>query len=61
MGFGTLVELIGDPGIGKSRLAEELREQCTDMVNITARCEQYESSTPYHAFRPLLRSVLEVD
>jgi class 3 adenylate cyclase/tetratricopeptide (TPR) repeat protein len=61
MGFGTLVELVGDPGIGKSRLADELREQCTDMVNITARCEQYESSTPYFAFRPLLRSVLDVE
>jgi class 3 adenylate cyclase/tetratricopeptide (TPR) repeat protein len=47
MGFGTMVELVG--------------EQCTDMVNITARCEQYESSTPYFAFRPLLRSVLDVE
>jgi class 3 adenylate cyclase/tetratricopeptide (TPR) repeat protein len=61
MGFGSLVELIGDPGIGKSRLADELREQCADMTILTARCEQYDSSTPYHPFRPLLRSLLDVE
>src|SRR5262249_62354093 len=61
MGFGTLVELIGEPGIGKSRLAEELRENCADMEQITLRCEQYESSTAYHPFRPFLRSVLDVE
>ncbi|MBD0330162.1 MAG: tetratricopeptide repeat protein [Thermoleophilia bacterium] len=61
MGFGTMVELIGEPGIGKSRLAEELREQCTDMATIAARCEQYEASTAYHPFRPLLRSLLRVE
>ena len=59
-GYGTLVELIGEPGIGKSRLAEELQEQCGDMVKVGARCEQYESGTPYHPFRPLLRSLLDV-
>ena len=26
-GFGSLVELVGDPGIGKSRLVEELHAQ----------------------------------
>ncbi|HEX6788653.1 MAG TPA: adenylate/guanylate cyclase domain-containing protein, partial [Gaiellaceae bacterium] len=61
MGFGTLVELIGEPGIGKSRLADELRETCADMQQLTLRCEQYESSTPYHPFRPFLRSLLEVE
>jgi class 3 adenylate cyclase/tetratricopeptide (TPR) repeat protein len=61
MGFGTLVELIGEPGIGKSRLADELRENCGDMQQITLRCEQYESSTAYHPFRSFLRSVLDVE
>ena len=61
MGFGTLVELVGDPGIGKSRLADELRENCADMQYITMRCEQYEASTPYYPFRPFLRSLLDVE
>ena len=61
MGFGTLVELIGEPGIGKSRLSEELRDQCDDMRTLTARCGQYEASTPYHPFAPLLRSLLDVE
>ena len=60
MGFGTMVELIGEPGIGKSRLAEELRDNCADMQQITLRCQQYESSTAYHPFRPFLRSLLDV-
>jgi class 3 adenylate cyclase/tetratricopeptide (TPR) repeat protein len=61
MGFGTMVELIGEPGIGKSRLADELRDNCADMEQITLRCQQYESSTAYHPFRPLLRSLLDVE
>jgi class 3 adenylate cyclase/tetratricopeptide (TPR) repeat protein len=61
MGFGTMVELIGDPGIGKSRLAEELRDNCADMQQITLRCDQYESATAYHPFRPFLRSLLGVE
>ena len=61
MGFGTLVELIGEPGIGKSRLAEELETKCADMGKVQARCDQYEASTPYHAFRPVIRSLLDVE
>jgi hypothetical protein len=61
MGFGTLVELVGEPGIGKSRLAQELRENCADMQQISLRCAQYEASTPYYPFRPFLRSLLDVE
>ncbi|MFO7570974.1 MAG: tetratricopeptide repeat protein [Gaiellaceae bacterium] len=61
MGFGTFVELVGEPGIGKSRLAEELRDNCADMRQISLRCEQYETSTPYFPFRPFLRSLLDVE
>jgi predicted ATPase/class 3 adenylate cyclase len=60
-GFGSFVELIGDPGIGKSRLTQELEEQCSDMQQIGTACEQYESSTPYYPFRSLLRSLLAVE
>jgi class 3 adenylate cyclase/tetratricopeptide (TPR) repeat protein len=61
LGFGSLVELVGEPGLGKSRLTEELRSYCEDMPMLTTSCVQYESTTPYHAFRPLLRSILGVE
>ena len=60
MGFGNLVELIGEPGMGKSRLVEELQAQAPDLLAVTTACAQYEASTPYFAFRGLLRSLLEL-
>src|SRR3954454_6683529 len=60
MGFGNMVELIGEPGMGKSRLVEELQAQAPDLLPVNASCAQYEASTPYYAFRGLLRSVLEL-
>ena len=61
MGFGTFVELIGEAGIGKSRLAEELEAKCADMGKVQTRCDQYEASTPYHAFRPVISSLLDIE
>jgi tetratricopeptide (TPR) repeat protein len=58
---GVTVELIGEPGIGKSRLVEELVQEASgDMVVASAACELYESSTPYFAFRHLLRDFLGI-
>lgn len=59
-GDGRLVELVGDAGSGKSRLVEELRGVAADMTQLTANCEQYESSTPDFLFWVLLRQVLSL-
>ncbi|MEX2646888.1 MAG: AAA family ATPase [Gaiellaceae bacterium] len=59
-GFGTVVELIGEAGIGKSRVIEEIRSQAEGMVLLTTACEQYEASTAYFSFRQLLRDLLAV-
>jgi class 3 adenylate cyclase/tetratricopeptide (TPR) repeat protein len=50
-----LVELVGEPGIGKSRLVEELKRQALGFTQLVARCDPYASSTPYFVFRSLLR------
>jgi class 3 adenylate cyclase/tetratricopeptide (TPR) repeat protein len=60
MGFGNMVELIGEPGLGKSRLVEELQARAPDLRALAAVCEQYEASTPYFAFRGLLRGLLDL-
>jgi class 3 adenylate cyclase/tetratricopeptide (TPR) repeat protein len=61
LGFGSLVELVGEPGLGKSRLTEELRSYCEDMPMVTSSCQQYEATTPYFPFRPLMRRLLSVE
>ncbi|MEX0682882.1 MAG: adenylate/guanylate cyclase domain-containing protein [Dehalococcoidia bacterium] len=60
-GHGRVLELIGDAGIGKSRLLEELRRQRPDLRYVNAACEQYESSTAYFSFRALIRRLLDID
>ncbi|MHB8515114.1 MAG: adenylate/guanylate cyclase domain-containing protein [Dehalococcoidia bacterium] len=56
-----LIEVVGDPGIGKSRLVRELRARCEEVAYFEAVCEQYESSTAYLAFARLLRATLGID
>ncbi len=56
-GTGVVVDLVGEPGIGKSRLVEELRRRSDGLRVLQATCEEYESSTPYHPVRALLHEV----
>ena len=49
------IELIGEPGIGKSRLVEELETAAVGFQVLRARGEEYAGGEPYSAFRPLLR------
>lgn len=56
----ALVELVGEPGIGKSRLVEELRTLAAGFQQLSARGEEYESATPFRAFRDLLRPLVGI-
>ena len=59
-GRGSLVEVVGEPGIGKSRLLLELRRRSPDLRHINVVCDAYHSSTPYAPFRALLRELLDI-
>jgi predicted ATPase/class 3 adenylate cyclase len=54
-GEGRLVEVIGDAGIGKTRLLEALRDAAAGFRKLHASCEAYTASTPYAVWRELLR------
>ena len=57
-GEGWTVELTGGPGLGKSRLVDELAVSSPDLVVFRARCDGYQSATPYFPLRSALRALL---
>ena len=57
-GSGSVVELVGEPGVGKSRLVEEFISVIEGMEMLSVGCEYYQSSTPYGALRALVRRLL---
>jgi class 3 adenylate cyclase/ABC-type transport system substrate-binding protein len=62
-GRGSILFIVGEPGIGKSRLASELRQISSDDSEcewLDGRCVSYGQSLPYWPYRDLLRNWLEV-
>jgi DNA-binding winged helix-turn-helix (wHTH) protein/class 3 adenylate cyclase/predicted ATPase len=57
-GTGQVVCLVGEAGIGKSRLAYECRQAFGAARWHTAQALSYGQAMPYHALIPLLRTVL---
>jgi len=57
-GQGGEVELVGEPGIGKSRLVTQLLRQSEGVTILGGACGEYDATTPYFPFRSLLRNVL---
>ncbi len=54
------VELVGEPGIGKSRLVEELQTLAVGFQQLEVRCEQYAASTPFYPLRAIAGFVASV-
>lgn len=60
---GAVLFVVGEPGIGKTRLAAELRDKVvkgSGYLWMEGRCVSYGESLPYWPFRDLLRNWLEV-
>ena len=58
-GAGKVVEIIGPPGIGKTRLLHELEEKAVGWRTFKAPGDPYEAATPYRLVKTVLRQVLE--
>ena len=55
---GSLIELVGNAGMGKTRLLSEFRAEAADLPQLMSGCELYESSVAYLPIRRLLRLIL---
>lgn len=59
-GRGQVVELVGDAGIGKTRLLEAVGDDARIEVRVGTECQPYDALAPYASVRPLLRRALGI-
>ncbi|MEX2538389.1 MAG: tetratricopeptide repeat protein, partial [Actinomycetota bacterium] len=57
-GMGGVLEIVGEAGLGKTRIVNELLSGIDDMTVVRERCGRYASSTPYFPFRRLLSETI---
>jgi predicted ATPase len=57
-GEGRMVEVVGEAGVGKTRLLEALRDAAAGFRKLHASCEAYTASTPYAVWHELLREAM---
>ena len=60
-GRGQVVHVVGEPGVGKSRVAAEFRATLpTSVYRMTARCVSYEQATPYALIAGFIRGAFGI-
>ncbi len=59
-GSGHLIDVVGQPGVGKTRLLEATRDAAVGFRKLHNTCEAYTSTTPYAVWRDLVREMLDV-
>jgi class 3 adenylate cyclase/tetratricopeptide (TPR) repeat protein len=57
-GSGGLIEVIGEPGIGKTRLVDEAVARAGEVTTLHCDCERTGAGSPYTPVRRLLHQVL---
>jgi class 3 adenylate cyclase/tetratricopeptide (TPR) repeat protein len=57
-GSGSVVEVVGEPGNGKTRLVDEAVAQASEVTVLRCDCERTGAETPYAPVRRLLHEVL---
>ena len=57
-GSGTVLEVVGEPGIGKTRLVDELVARAGETTVLRCDCERTGAGTPFTPVRRLLHRVL---
>jgi len=60
-GRRVVVEVVGEPGVGKTRLISEVWEGVEGCRRIDVVCEPYDGTVPFRSARVLLCHVLEID
>lgn len=57
-GQGLVVDVVGEPGIGKTRLVHEVLGAALDVHVAAERCGRYASATPYFPIRTLMADAI---
>lgn len=57
-GRGSCVDLVGPPGIGKSRLVDEVLTYAGTVGRVRITCEPFQTSTPYFVARLVFRRLM---
>ena len=62
-GNGRVIEIVGDAGVGKSRLVYELRERlsATGATALQGRCRAFGDVAPYCPFIEIVRGALQLE